>query len=277
MVLAQICFAAAWAIIKWIGKDIPLFEVVFFRAFLSLFILVPIMIKRGSEFKGSRYDLLILRGVLGFVGMTATFYALTKMHLGDATVLFNTFPLFIALFAPLLIKEKFIRSHFLFIILAFVGVSLIIKPSYTIFNSASFIGLMAGVITGFTMITVRKLTETDGSFTITFYFTTIVALGAAPFMAAEFVLPSISTFLLMTCIAVAVTAGQLLNVKAYSYDHASVISPFGYASVLCSYILGIVIWNEIPDLLSILGGILVVIAGVAITMSRGRFKQGLPT
>jgi drug/metabolite transporter (DMT)-like permease len=277
MVAAEVIFSCGWAMIKWVGGRLPVFEVVFFRAVLSLIILTAIMLWRGSSFRGKNYKLLFTRGLFGFLGIVTSFAAMIKMNLGNASILLNTFPLFVALLAPVFIGEKFKHINFIFVVTAFAGISLIIKPTQHIFHNMAFLGLLSGICAAFSVISVRRLTLTDSSSVITFYFTLITTLASIPFIAGKFVMPTTFEWLLLAGIGTAVTVGQLLMAKAYSYAHAATVSPFAYISVLGAYIFGIIIWKEVPDILSIIGCVLIVIAGVAITITEGRIKQISPT
>ena len=276
MIAAELIFACGWAMIKLAGSRLPVFEVVFFRASLSLLLLFAIMLWRGSSFRGRNHKLLFLRGLLGFLGIATSFTAMIKMNLGNASILLNTFPLFVALAAPILIGEKFRRINFIFVIIAFAGIGLIMKPTHHIFHDVALLGLMSGIFAALSVICVRRLTLTDSSSVITFYFTLITTLATIPFVAGEFVWPTKIEWLLLFGIGTAVTIGQLLMTKAYSYAHAATVSPFAYSSVILAYIFGIILWNDIPDIFSIIGGALIVATGIAITISEGRAEPQSP-
>jgi drug/metabolite transporter (DMT)-like permease len=193
-----------------------------------------------------------------------------KMNLGNASILLNTFPLFVALLAPVLIGERFRRINFIFVIIAFVGVGLIMKPTHHIFHNVSLLGLLSGIFAAFSVISVRRLTLTDSPSVITFYFTLLTTICAIPFAVSEFVMPTNIEWLLLVGIGTAVTVGQLLMAKAYSHAKAATVSPFAYISVIGAYMFGIIIWNDVPDILSIVGGVLIIGCGIAITISEGR-------
>ncbi len=273
MILAEFIFACGWAMIKWVGGRMPVFEVVFFRALLSLIILVLIMFWRGSSFYGKNHKLLFLRSVFGFLGIVTSFFAMIKMNLGNASILLNTFPLFVAIFAPIFIREKFSRINFIFVTLAFVGIIFIIKPTHHIFENVAFLGLLSGICASFSVLAVRRLTLTDTSSVITFYFTLFTSIASIPFIINKFVMPTTFEWMLLLGIGFAVTIGQLLMTKAYSYANAAIISPFAYISVILAYIFSIVIWNQVPDILSIVGGTLVIISCSAISVIEGKIKD----
>ncbi len=276
MVAAELIFACGWAMIKLAGSRLPVFEVVFFRASLSLVILTVIMLWRRSSFRGKNHKLLFLRGLLGFAGIATSFVAMIRMNLGDASMLLNTFPLFVALLAPLLIGEKFRRINFIFVIIAFAGIGLIMKPTQHVFHNVALLGLASGVFAALSVICVRRLTLTDSSSAITFYFTLVTTLAAIPFISNDFVMPTKIEWLLLGGIGIAVTVGQLLMARAYSFAHAATVSPFAYSSVILAYIFGIILWDDIPDIYSIVGGVLIIASGIAITISEGRVESQPP-
>ena len=276
MIAAELIFACGWAMIKLAGSKLPVFEVVFFRASLSLIILTGIMLWRGSSFKGRNHRLLFLRGLFGFGGIATSFVAMIKMNLGNASILLNTFPLFVALLAPVLIGERFRRINFIFVIVAFVGIGLIMKPTHHIFHNVALLGLLSGIFAALSVLCVRRLTLTDSSSVITFYFTMFTTICAIPFAVSEFIMPTKIEWLLLVGIGTAVTVGQLLMTRAYSHAKAATISPFAYISVLGAYMFGIIIWNDVPDLLSVIGGVLIVATGIAITISEGRVEPQPP-
>ena len=273
MILAQVCFACAWAVIKQLGKELPLFEIIFFRAFFGLLIIVPIALKKYGTLKGNNNKLLILRGCTGFIGMITTFYAMIHLHLGDAALTINTAPIFVALFSVIFLKEKISKAILFWIFIAFVGLILILKPTPTLFKLPSLLGISGGIVIAITMMIIRKLHETDNSIMITLYFTLIVTIGVIPFMIPSFIMPSIQEIVLLAIIATFVTGAQLLLTKSFSFAPPIVIAPFSYLSVIIAYIIELVVWSHIPTFLSIVGAVLVISSGVLITISAAKPKK----
>ena len=265
MIAAQLTFALAWIAIKYLGENIPLFEIIFFRSLIGLLVTAPLTYFRTGTLKGKNYPLLLLRGLTGLLAMIGAFYAMIHMNIGDAALLFNTAPLFVAILAPIFLKEKITKFTFLWIAVAFIGLALILKPTSGLLEFPALIALLAGFIISVTIISIRKLHKTDGALTITLYFSIFITVCSAPFALSDFVFPSGNQWILIIIVGVFVTFAQLLLTQAFKYAPASAIAPFGYMSVLFSYIFGIILWAEIPDYLSIIGTILVITGGVAVT------------
>lgn len=271
MILSQASFATAWGVVKLIGKEVSTIELVFFRATLSLAIVLPLAYARAGTLAGKNYKLLFVRGLVGFIGMFCSFYALVHLRLGDAALLTNTAPIFVAILSPFLLKERTSKWLIVCIASAFLGLGLMLKPTAGIFQPAALFAVASGICVASAAMVIRKLHETDSSSIITFYFTTIVTLLSAPSLLFGFRMPGLEVFGLLFLVAISVTAAQLFLTRALKFAPSNVVSPFGYLSVIISYAVGVIFWDEIPGFYSILGAALVMASGVAIAIiAKGR-------
>jgi len=273
MLAAQLLFVAVWSAIKHLGGRLPLFELVFFRAAISLVVLLPLTGWRHRSFKGNALVTLFLRAFFGFLGMVFGFYALTHMEMGNAITLFNTFPIFVALLAPPLLDESFSRLQFAFVLVAFVGIAMILKPNADIFQGASLYALLGGIMAALSMVCIRKLRMTDSVLIITLYFTAFTAIVSAPLAAIQFVKPMASEWGYLIFIGVAVTFAQLSLTRAYRYATAATIAPFSYISVVGSYIAGLAFFFEVIDLWSAVGAAIIIAAGTGVMLSAPRAQE----
>lgn len=267
MLAAEICFVAAWTAIKKMGQRLPLFEIIFFRAFFSLLILLPLTRWRLHTFRGRDLCTLFLRAITGYAAMILAFYAIINIEIGDAVALFNTLPIFVALMSPALLGEPFRKLQLAFIAVAFAGVIIVLKPSSDIFAGASLYALIAGFLAALAMICIRKLGATDSPLIITLYFTAFSAIASLPVAASDFILPTVAEWAWLAFVGLAVTFGQLFMTKAYKFGTAATISPFGYASVIGSYIAGLFFFSEIPDHQSIVGAFVIIASGIGIMLA----------
>lgn len=267
MVAAQLLFVAAWTSVKVLGARLPVFELVFFRAFISLLVLILLAILRERSIKGKNYRALLFRSVFGFIAMTLAFYAMIEMEIGNAATLFNTLPIFVAILAPVLLGESFSIRKLILVIAAFAGIALILKPDIDIIRGISLLALVAGFLGALAMIYVRKLADTDSPLIITLYFTAVTTAGSAPMAALDFVPPTIPEWTWLVLIALALTFAQLFMTKAYTYGHASTIAPFSYVSVIGAYVSGLLFFGEVPDAFSIIGAAVIIGSGIGIMLS----------
>ena len=262
MIAATLSLVIGWACIKTAGDRLPTAELVFLRSGVGLPLLIPSARLRAGSLWGHNIKLLILRGLAGCLGMICVFYGMTHLSMGDASVLLNTFPLFVALLAPFLLKEPTHPRVFLFAVIAFIGVAFIVKPSADIINVPAFVGLAGGFLVALAMIAVRKLRATENTWVITLWFTTIVAAGSLIPTLFNFVMPTMGEWLMMIIAGLILTLSQVFVTKAYGFAAASVIAPFAYAAVLWSYGLDILIWKFEPDMWSIIGSSIIILSSL---------------
>ena len=106
LVFASFFFSLMTLCVKKIDNKIPIYEIVFFRSLLSFFITSLIINKKKLNPWGKNKLLLILRGILGTIALVCIFYAIKNMPLNISTVIQYTYPIFISIFAGILINEK---------------------------------------------------------------------------------------------------------------------------------------------------------------------------
>lgn len=267
MLAAETVYVACWCAIKMLGSRLPLFEIVFFRAFFSVLILAPLTWVRVGSFRFHNLRSLLMRSFFGYVAMFCSFYAMIHLNMGNASTLINTMPVFVAIFAPFLAAEPFSRRQFLFILLAFAGIALILKPDAGIIERTALVGLFSGIASALAMIGLRKLHATDGTLIITFYFTAFSAACSLPLAVRDFVMPTPSEWAWLVLIGAVITFAQLFMTRAYKFGHASSIAPFAYSAVILSYVAGLVFFGEIPDGWSIVGTAIIVASGVGVMLT----------
>lgn len=258
MLLSAFAFALMGAMVK-LATEIPLLEKVFFRNLVT-FILTFIIIIRKKEnpFKqGRTMKYLFFRSLAGLLGVVLYFYAISNMTLADATMLNKLSPFFVILFAGIFLKEGLNYRKILIIILAFIGALLIIKPQFNLSIIPALAGFFSAIFAGIAYTLVRFLSGKSSSSMIVFYFSTLSVAGTLPFMIRNFVYPDLLTLLLLIAIGIFAAGGQLALTKAYQLAPASEISIYNYTSIIFATILGFMIGDSLPDLLSFLGAFII--------------------
>jgi drug/metabolite transporter (DMT)-like permease len=268
MVVAQVLFATSWAAIKFLGTRIPLFELVFFRGAISFIIVIPIVLWKEETLRGNNYSALFLRSLFGSAAMIMAFYAMIHVDIGNASVLFNTLPIWVALLATPILGEAFSLRKLILITLGFGGIALILKPEAETLRIASFIAIAAGFLGALAMLFVRKMATSDSALIITLYFTGFTSLVSAPFAVTNYVPPTATEWIWLLVIGVSLTGAQVFMAHAYKFGHASTIAPFSYVSVICAYIFGIWFFGELPDILSAIGAAIIIFSGIGIMLTK---------
>ena len=275
VVLGEVFFVSMGMLVKILGPDMPSHQIVFYRNILAAIIIFP-MLMRGSgwrEFKTTRINMHLLRSTSGVLAMFCFFYALANIELADAMLLKLTGPLFIPIIAIFWIKEHVSVQTVGAILVGFAGVVVFLNPTGEI-QLAALVGLFGGALAAFAKVTIRKMSDTESTTRIIFYFALFGALiSAIPALATELHIPTGQQWAYLILLGAVGTCGQFCLTQAYRLAPASQVGPFTYSSLLWASLAGWLVWREVPSLQTLLGGALIISAGLILIYSRGSAKK----
>jgi drug/metabolite transporter (DMT)-like permease len=212
----------------------------------------------------------VLRSVLGVGGVGCYFWAIDHLLLADAAMLNKLSPFFVFLLAGAILKEPQRRSTFVALLLAFAGALCVIKPRFDLDVLPALVGLASAFFAGAAYTVLRFLRDRESPETIVFMFSAITVAMTAPVVAIGFSLPTGLDGWWLFGIGLAAAGGQFALTSAYHHAPATEVSLYSYAVILFSAILGFVLFGEVPDLLSVIGGVLILTAGAMVWLLRPR-------
>ncbi len=276
MLGAAASFAAFSAMVKLIADGVPLFEIVFFRGAVTFVLLVVWeRLRFGGLACGVNRRGLTFRALLGMAGLIMYVYALNHVQLGLASALNQSSPVFVAIFAFMILGERPHPAIAGLVLAAFAGAMLIVSPDFRALDVHALVGLGSAVVSGLAYVWVRKLRTTDKPEAIVRWFSGITALLAIPIVTVQgWVAPSLVDGLLLFGVGAASLTGQLCLTYSYRLGEAAVVSPFLYASVLINLLVGWGFWSEWPTAGALAGAGLLVGSSVAIAVLGGRTANG---
>ncbi len=266
-------FALLGAFVRTASAMLPNEMVVFFRNALVLVFLMPLFAARRSlpAMSGGKMHLHVLRASAGLVSMYCYFYALAHMKLAEAVLLSYTSPLFIPIIAFLWLHEPLNRRIRIAVLIGFAGVLLILKPGLSIFQPVALVALSAALFASLAMVTIRRMSDTERPESIVFFFTLLSTVISAVPLTWAWQVPGREALVILVFLGLAAMAGQLLMTKGYGLAPAAQVGPFVYCSVVFASIIGWVFWGESLDPLSVVGSLLVFLAGI--TAARAGVRQ----
>lgn len=275
IVLAFLCVAIMSAFGK-AATSVSTGTIVFFQNSISLLLFAPWALQHGVVgVKTTRTWLHILRAVGGLLSQALMFIAVKKMPLMNAVLLTNSAPLFIPLITCVWLKEKISGVVWISLLVGFLGVMLILKPSPALLsNPAALLAISAALFSAFALVTVNRLSITETTQRILFYYFLISSVAAAPFAVATWNMPSGRDWLYLLGIGVSMAASQLLIILAYRHASAGRIAPFNYSVVIFSGLIGWLVWKNTPGILAIVGVLLVSAGGILSTRFGGPNSRG---
>lgn len=262
MLVSAAAFAAMGAFVK-AAADVPVVEKVVGRNLVSLVIAAAVVWRARKPFLGRRghRKLLLLRALLGVAGVTCYFYAIDHLILADAAMLTKLSPFFVAVFALAFLGEKPPRTVILAMVIAFAGGLLVIKPRFDLSILPALVGLSSSVFAGAAYTVLRSLRSREAPETIVFTFSLVTVVVLAPFIAGRLYVPNLREAMLLLGVGVGAAIGQFGLTLAYRYAPAAGVSIYSYATIVFSALLGLAIWGEVPDVLSLVGGLLILAGG----------------
>lgn len=276
MAIAAAMFVCMHAIIRDLGKNEGLhaFEIAFFRSFLGLFVLAPLLIRqRFRPLHTTNMKLLFLRGAVNSAAMLMFFYGLTITPLAQATALGFTAPLFASLLAMLFLGEVVRMRRWIAILIGFAGTLVIIRPGVADVGLGPILILSATVVWSFALIIIKFLTRTESSVTITVYasiFLSPFTLAAAAFFWRW---PTPEEALWLCLIALLGTVAQTAMNQSLKLADASVVLPVDFSKLIWAAFIGFVLFEELPDLYTWIGGAMIFVSTTYIAVRESRLKK----
>lgn len=250
-----------------LAGDLPAMQKSFFRNIVALVFSVAVLLKEHKKITvpKSAVKYLFLRAFFGTVGIVCNFYAIGKLVLADASILNKMSPFFAILGSFLILKEKISPKKAIIVLAAFIGCLFVIKPTFRNAELApSLIGLLGGFGAGIAYTMVHKLGQekVEGSF-IVFFFSAFSTLVFLPFMIAEYKPMTALQLIYLLLAGLSATGGQYTITAAYIYAPARDISVYDYSQIVFSSLLGLFVFGQVPDVLSIIGYVIIIAMAVA--------------
>lgn len=271
IIIAGFGFALMSLFVKLSG-DLPSMQKGFFRNIIAVFISSIPLIKHWKVINIPKnktgWLVLISRSVFGTIGLVLNFYAISHISLADSSIIQKLSPFIIIILSYIFFKEEMTRFQFFSIIIAFIGIILIIKPSGNdIISMGALAALLGALCAGIAYTCVRYLGthNISGEFII-FFFSSLSSLMLLPYLILDYRTMTYYQLSMLLLAGISATIGQYGVTFAYKFAAAKNISVFDYSQVLFSGIFGYMFFGEFPDFQSLIGYIIVISVGIVLVL-----------
>ena len=271
IIIAGFGFALMSLFFKLSG-DLPSIQKGFFRNIIAVFISSIPLIKHWRVINIPRNNtgwlVLISRSVFGTIGLVLNFYAISHISLADSSIIQKLSPFIILILSYIFFKEEMTRFQVFAIIIAFIGIIFIIKPSGNdIISLGALAALLGALCSGIAYTCVRYLGthNISGEFII-FFFSSLSSLMLLPYLILDYRTMTYYQLSMLLLAGISATIGQYGVTFAYKFAAAKNISVFDYSQVLFSGIFGYMFFGEFPDFQSLIGYIIVISVGVVLVL-----------
>ena len=278
LVGSGLAFSLMSVCVKAIGGRIPVSELVFARASISLIITSFLLYKNKINPWGYQKRLLLMRGLFGTVALFCIFKALVILPIATATVIQYIYPTFTVICAYFFLKEYIFKRIIFSIIIGWIGIILVTQPQWTINNNllgtviAIAIAILGALMTSLAYICVRKLSAKEEPLVIIFYFPLVSIPLSLPFIINNFILPRGTDWIWILGIGLFTQIGQLCITEGLRLIPASQATSLNYSQVIFSSIAGVLLFQEHITTEIYIGGFCVLISTI-ISMSTTRSSQ----
>lgn len=271
IIVSNLAFTCMQVLIRHNSQELHQFEVAFWRNFMGLLIMLPWLIRLGpSVLKTERLVLHAVRSVMQAASMLLFFTAVNLAPLAVISAITFTGPLFTAIGGVLILKEKVRHRRIAALAIGFVGALIILRPGFGDINPGALLALGSSVVWGLILVIVRILTRTDSPTTIVAYMvlfmTPISLLPALPYWQW----PSPDLYLWLFLMGAVGQLGHYAVTRAIHLAETTMLMPFEFTRLIWAALLGLVIFNELPDVWAMVGGTIILSATTYIAYRESR-------
>ena len=221
--------------------------------------------KRKKNYKfwqSNNVKLQVLRSFFSIIESGCFVLAFRYLSLADVHSVGSLTPVIIVALSALILKENVSPKTWIAIFVGFLGVLIILRPGLSIFDVKSLLPLMAAFFLGLYQVVTRKVSENDSTETSLFY-TSLIGFIVMSILAFVYWQPlTLNSYFLFTGIGIFFSMGIYFQIIALSKARASIIQPFHYTLICWAIILGYLVYDDLPDIPTIVGAIIIAASGI---------------
>ena len=265
MVLSGLFFSLAAAAVRHLTQDMHFIEIAFFRSLFGVLVFLPWFWRvRLSGFRTRHSSWYLARGVSSVVAMFLWFGALSLMPIADATSISFSQPIFISIAAVILLSEPMRANRWIGLVVGFAGTLIILRPGFAEINVGALMVLGGAVFIAGSAIIVKIVARDDSPDMIAMY--QVLYMLPMTFAAALFVWtwPTWEQLVLAALVGVFSTFAQRAYTRAYALADASAVTPFDFMRLPFAVVLGFVLFTELPDLWTLVGGVVIFVSSMLV-------------
>jgi drug/metabolite transporter (DMT)-like permease len=294
-VLSALLFAVMSALVRFLGENYPVGQIVFFR---SAFAILPVALiyawrhELAAAVRTTRPLGHAGRGLISIGGMFCNFSALARLPIVDATAISFVSPLITVALSAIFLKEYVRIFRWSAVIIGFIGILVMLAPNFDPGLHAAAAGTTLGFVFAIggafcnsgSVIQTRRLTETETTSSIVFYFSLICALAGLATWPFGWLSPTWPELMALLTVGLCGGLAHILLTESYRLAPASLVAPFDYTSMIWAFLLGYVFFDELPTVYVFIGAAIIAAAGLLVIwrerqlgLQRARGAEGPPT
>lgn len=256
-------FTIVGVFVRQLSTDYDTFQILFFRQLIFMLLLLPAIRKNiGVLLKPNKISLHLLRILGAFTALYFGFISVSNIPFSDATALGFLQVLFVALIAHFVLVEQITSSRIFTIVVGFIGVMTVVRPTFASHNLYVLSGVIAALGASVAVVCVRKVAQSEPKITLMAY--QALAIGLMTLIPTLYLwrTPTVEDFMLLLLVGIISSFAQYVCISAYKWVQANIIANVEYVKIIYSLIIGLVVFSEIPDLWSMIGALIILISAL---------------
>lgn len=251
---------------KWLLADYSLSQFVFLRSvFGLLFFLFTARFHGGlGSLRTARWGWHLLRTLLATGAMFGFFFGLSRMPLVNALTIAFTAPLFVTGLSVPFLGEHVGWRRWLAVVAGFIGVLIVLRPGEGMFTPAAIGVIIAAMCYAGLALTARKLAATESSFSLAVYVVTGPLVASATLVQGNFTSPTLAGWFFFVLAGLCSALAWIGIVGGYRRAPPAMLAPFEYTALVGAALAGYLIWDEVPDIWVVTGGLIIIGSGLFI-------------
>lgn len=266
-VLAFALFSGSDAFVKWFaGAGYPVVQL---SSTFALFALLPVawLVARAGglrTLKARRPLWVAARAVLLAADTICAYYAFGALPLAEAYAIFFGTPMLVTALSVPFLGEKVGWRRWLAVVIGFLGVLIVLRPGFAELGAghAAAIGTMA--LFALSLLVLRRIGNEESSAAMISWVLLALLIVTAPLVPAVFAPPSAVDLVLMAAGGLLLGLAHVALVEAFRAAPASAVSPFHYSQMIWAVLLGLLVFDELPDFWVAVGSTVIVGSGLFI-------------
>lgn len=271
MMLATFFYSVMNVAVKKL-PGIPVYEIIFFRAVITLLMSVVAVKRAGLSLAGNNKPLLIARGVCGMVSLYLFFVTLKQIPIASAVVIQYLSPIFSTILAIFILGQPMKPIKWAFYAVAFAGVFMVKGFDHRVSMLMFLCGLGSAVVSGIGYNIIGKLKGQDDPRVVVMYFPLVTLPVISVPTLYNWVTPTWEELLWLIAMGVFTQLAQLYMTYSYQAENIGKVAIFQYIGIAYALVYGYLLFDETFNLQS-LGGMLLVAGGVILSVIYGLWEK----
>ena len=279
---ATMIMAVMHTLVRHLGQELPIWEVVFFRNLFGLLVVMPLVLREGVGKLISKKPLWhVGRSFIGIAAMWMWFYSLSVVPIAEATALSFTSVIFGSIAAAIFLGERMRLRRWSAVLVGFLGAMVILRPGFQDLSAGMVMVLTSSIFWALGVILIKHLSRWDSVVCIV-ALNQILLTGISAIPAYLVWVPlSLQQLGLLLCVGACATFGNIARATAFKWGEASAVFPVDFSRLLWAAALGYFVFAEVPALWTWAGGLIIFSSTAYITIREAQVRKqamgsGLP-